>query len=105
MNEKELEEIRKKGDEILTQLKNNPNHISTMLSKDEVTSYNTGFHSGFILGYKAKEEEAVKFAEWLTKIDSPYAVLYGGFPERWATEEKDYTTAELYKEYLTQKQK
>jgi len=44
-------EILKMGDEILTENKKNPNHIIAQLNKDESISYNTGFHTGFILGY------------------------------------------------------
>lgn len=53
-------EIMKMGDEILTEEKKNPNHITTQLNKDEGISYNTGFHSGFVKGYYEALREASK---------------------------------------------
>lgn len=46
------------------------------------------------------KQVAIGFTNWLTRIDSPYAVMYGGFPERWADEKKDYTTEELFELYI-----
>lgn len=46
-------EILKMGDKALTELKKNPASITHLLNKDEGVSYNTGFHKGFDLGYKA----------------------------------------------------
>lgn len=58
--------IQKLGDNILTEMKKNPNHICTLLNKDEIISYNTGFHTGFRAGFlatspKGKEEEILNF--------------------------------------------
>jgi hypothetical protein len=44
--------LRKIGDELLTELKKDPNHITTQLNRDEQISYNTGFHKGFAEGVK-----------------------------------------------------
>lgn len=59
-----------------------------------------------LAGYKAKEEEAVKFAEWVCKkgYDS---IQIGTNHPMWTLGvfNYEYTSAELYKEYLTQKQK
>jgi hypothetical protein len=50
------------------------------------------------------EQIAIEFAEWLTREDSPYAVLYGGSPERWGGESEDFTTKQLFQEFLKQRQ-
>lgn len=44
--------LRKLGDDMLTELKKDPNHITTQLNFNEQVSYNTGFHKGFELGYR-----------------------------------------------------
>lgn len=49
------------------------------------------------------EQIAIEFAEWLTREDSPYAVLYGGSPERWGGESEDFTTKQLFEEFLKQR--
>ena len=53
-------EILKMGDEILTEDKKNPNHITTQLNRDEGISYNTGFHTGFVKGYNEAIKQASK---------------------------------------------
>ena len=49
------------------------------------------------------EQIAIEFAEWITREDSPYAVLYGGSPERWGGESEDFTTKQLFEEFLKQR--
>lgn len=53
------EDVIKAGDFELTRQKENPNHITKQLSKDEITSYNTGFHSGFLAGHAFKGQQGV----------------------------------------------
>lgn len=53
-------EILKMGDEILTEDKKNPNHITTQLNRDEGIGYNTGFHTGFVKGYNEAIKQASK---------------------------------------------
>ena len=55
-------EILMMGDEILTEDKKNPNHITTQLNRDEGISYNTGFHTGFVKGYQ-------KATKWISVKD------------------------------------
>jgi len=43
-----------------------------------------------------------EFILWFTGKDSPYAILYGDQPERFATTEKDYTLDELYHYWQTE---
>lgn len=50
------------------------------------------------------ENIAIEFAEWLTDEKSPYAVMYGGTPERWATDNEDFTTKQLFDIFLNKKQ-
>lgn len=49
------------------------------------------------------KQECIEFAEWLTREDSPYAVLYGNRKERFATNENDYTVEQLYEMFLQTK--
>lgn len=41
------------------------------------------------------EEDMIEFVNWLTKEDSPYAVMYGNQSERFATDNEDFTIKEL----------
>jgi hypothetical protein len=66
-------DILKLGDEILTKEKENPNHITTQLNKDETISYNTGFKNGFLKGYMANEK-TVKTVIQLTN-EVPFVVF------------------------------
>lgn len=63
--ERSLDElaIQKLGDDTLTEIKKNPNHICTQMQKYEVICYNSGFHTGFKAGFlaaspKGKEEDS-----------------------------------------------
>ena len=51
---------------------------------------------------KAKEmeiQQIIDFVEWLTREDSPYAITYGGEPERLSTLDEDFTIEEVYETY------
>lgn len=53
--------LSKLGDDVLTKLKENPNHITAQLKEfNEQVSYNTGFHTGFTLGYHASTQPSNK---------------------------------------------
>ena len=45
------------------------------------------------------KDQLIKFADWLTRKDSPYAILYGE-SERFAAIDDEYTTEEVVDEYL-----
>jgi hypothetical protein len=60
--------IAKQGDARLTELKKDPNHITTQLSKDEITSYNTGFHRGYYEGFAASKDYAKGFYHFVTSL-------------------------------------
>ena len=45
--------------------------------------------------------QMIELLEWLTRADSPYAVLYGEDPERFEGIEADYTCGQLVDEFLS----
>jgi len=45
------------------------------------------------------KQELIKCINWITRKDSPYAIMYGG-KKRFATNDKDLTTEEVVNEYL-----
>ena len=56
---------------------------------------------------RAKEMEKhdiIDFVDWLTKYDSPYAIMFGNDPEKFSTEDEDFTIEQVYEEYLKQKE-
>lgn len=57
---------------------------------------------GELLLLEAKEEEAVDFAEWIGD-NAEYFIEKGKWRLMYGYRRKQITTAELYKEYLTQK--
>ena len=80
------EEVLKRGDDILTELVKTENHITTQLNENENISYNTGFHSGFVLGYKewAISESQEQTEGWISVEDRlpedeiKHCLLYDG---------------------------
>ena len=52
-----------------------------------------------------ERQQTIDFVEWLTRYDSPYAIMWGNEPERFCTENKDFTIEQVYEEYLKQKEK
>lgn len=83
------EQILKLGDNLLTELKKNPNNICTQLNKNEEISFNTGFLRAFVLGY----QEAAKGCSVLN--NSIPSVVRKGFAqamdgnELWVNTETD----------------
>lgn len=58
--------------------------------------YFTGTFAGQDVAAKAIADMNREFIEYFTGKDSPYAILYGDQPERFATTNKDYTIDELF---------
>ena len=49
------------------------------------------------------KETVINILNWLTKEDSPYAILYGNQAERFVTNDEDLTSEQLYQKYLKSK--
>lgn len=48
-----------------------------------------------------ERQQIIDFANWLSDDDSPYAILYGKDPIRFATNDKDLTSEEVVSDYFT----
>lgn len=46
------------------------------------------------------KEFVINFLNWITNEDSPYAILYGNQAERFATNDEDLTSKQVYEKYL-----
>ena len=69
-------------------------------------------YDSFIKGYNKSQEthpftekDIIDFAEWLTKEDSPYSIMYGGIPFRFATNDDELTIEQLMEIWKKQKPK
>ncbi len=86
-------ELLKFGDAILTEEKKNPNHITTQLNRDEIISYNTGYHKGFLRGHQTA---SLNRQGW-TRVEDGLPDKYG--KEVLAYSNGEYLIGTLYNHY------
>ncbi len=74
-------EIHKIADDILVKIHKEPNHITTQMSPNEITSFNSGFFTGFELAYKRQpQQEGKVFVPVKIKFDD-YGIWDNEMPE------------------------
>lgn len=67
---------------------------STIGADEWIDGLKTGYNQSQST-HPNSDEDMIGFVEWLTKEESPYAVMYGNQKERFADNNKEYSTKEL----------